>query len=98
MKAYFASAFIAWFLHQIELNLHKTDPLQLLYNPMWTLQDEWQHGDTGDGVNRSTQAAFSCRFDNSGRLLWANGWDPFQQNQRLKFYPSADEITLFHRL
>jgi len=89
--AYFASAFIAWFLHQIEQNLHETDPLQFLYNPMWTLQDEWQHDDTGDGMKRSTQAAFSCRFDNSGRLLWA-------KNQGLKFYPDADEITLFYRL
>jgi len=27
------------------------------------------HDDIGDGMKRSTQAAFSCRFDNLGRLL-----------------------------
>ena len=43
MGVYFAGAFIAWFLHQIEHNLHETDPLQFLYNP--------------DDVKRSTQAA-----------------------------------------
>jgi hypothetical protein len=32
--AYFAGAFNALFLHQIEQNLHETDPLQFLYNPM----------------------------------------------------------------
>jgi len=97
LGAYFAGAFNAWFLHKIEQNLHETDPLQFLYNSMWTFQDEWQHGDIDDGVKRSTQAAFSCRFDNSRRLLWTNGWDPSQQNQGLKFYPGIDEITLFHR-
>jgi hypothetical protein len=96
--AYFAGAFIALFLHQIEQNLHETDPLQFLYNPMWIVQDEWQHDNTGDGVKRSTQAAFSCRFDNSGRLLWTNGWDLSQPNQGLQFYPYVDKITLFHRL
>jgi len=92
--ALFAGEFNAWFLHQIEQNLHKKDP----YNPMWTFQDEWQHGDTGDNVKRLTQAAFSCKFDNSGRLLWTNGWVPSQPNQGLKFYPGVDEITLFDLL
>jgi hypothetical protein len=32
--ALFAGAFNALFLHQIEQNLHETDPLQFLYNPM----------------------------------------------------------------
>jgi len=41
---------------------------------------------------------FSCRFDNSGRLLWTNGWDPSQHNQGLKFFPGIDKIALFHRL
>jgi hypothetical protein len=96
MGALFAGAFNAWFLRQKEQNLHETDPLQFLYNPMWTFHNEWQHGDTDDDVKRSTQASFSCRFDNSGRLLWTNGWDPSQPNQGLKFYPGVDEITLFH--
>ena len=96
--AYFVGAFNAWFLHQIEQNLHETDPLQFLYNPMWTSQDEWQHGDTGDDVKRSTHAAFSRIFDSLGKLLWTSGWDPYQPNQGPKFYPSVDEITLFHRL
>jgi len=55
---------------------------------MWTVQDEWQHRDAGDGVKRSTQAAFSSRFDNAGRLLWTNGWDPSQHNKGLKIFPS----------
>ena len=98
MGAYFAVAFNGWFLHQIEQNLHEKDPLQFIYNSMWTVQDEWQHGDADDDVKRSTQPAFSCRFDNSEGLLWTNGWDPSQPNQGLKFYPDVEEITLFHRL
>jgi hypothetical protein len=33
--ASFAGALNAWFLHQIEQNLHEKDPLQFFYNPMW---------------------------------------------------------------
>jgi len=98
VRAYFPGAFNAWFLHHIEQNLHETDPLQFLYNPVWTSQDELQHSDTGDSVKRSTHAAFSCRFGNSGKLLWTNGWYPSQPNKELKFYPGVDAITLFHRL
>jgi len=98
MGALVAGAFNACFLHKIEQKLHVKDPLQLVYNPIWTVHDEWQHRDADDGVKRSTQAAFSCRFDNSGRPIWTNGWDPSQQNKGLKFFSSVDKIALFHRL
>jgi len=35
----------------------------------------------------ANSGSFFCRFDSAPCLLWANGWDPSQQNQGLKSFP-----------